>query len=291
MKFLACFQRDVGRQCRRIGIGNRFKNDRAIAGESPSPRIGQLLGFIDPDSAKADRIGESCIGEIRQFLAGHEANVAHHYPLLPSHLIEIAVVEHQRYPSRVQPFLPIFGHGDACIESVHLHRPIASYGDADAIGEAEFRADGVGNRRAHGGEISTAAGHHALADFQIARIPVRGGAAVGREDATIRKVPAQLPENALGIQAPIVALGMSAALDCLPPVFNVLDDCLLPAAIGLALEERYSASNVCWASPFRFTSIGYRKLRRRPSMSIWTALGIADFGIKFAVGETAADHQ
>ena len=110
-------------------------------------------------------------------------------------MIKIAVVEHQRDPAWIGPFLPIFGDGDAGIEAVHLHRAVAGDGDADAVGEAEFRADGIGNRRAHRRQIAAAAGHHAAADFQIAGKPVGRRAAVGRNDAAIGQLLDSVPRR------------------------------------------------------------------------------------------------
>jgi hypothetical protein len=166
-EMLCLLERDVRREGRRVGVGDRFQHHWPVAGQGAVPGVGELLGLFDLDAAEADGVGERRVREIGQFLAGYKPHVAHHDPLFPRHLVQIAVVQHQRDPPRVGPFLPVFGDRDAGVEAVHLHRAVARDGDADAVGETEFRADRVRHGRPHRRQIPAAAGHHAAAGTRV----------------------------------------------------------------------------------------------------------------------------
>ena len=257
MNFLACWSVMCGGS---VGVSGSVIASTTTGRSLDSARSqasASCSGFLHADAAQADRLGEGRVGEVRQVLAGDEPDVAHHDPLLPRHLVQVAVVQHQRDPARVGPLLPILGDGDAGVEPVHLHGAVAGDGDAHAIGEAELGADGVRHRRAHRREVPAAAGHHAAADLQVAGVPVGGGAAVGGDDAVVGQPGAQFPEDPLGIQQVVVAVGVARAPR--PPSTSRVTlsmICSCQARSALRLSSGSKACSVCLASPLRLTSIG-----------------------------------
>ena len=135
------------------------------------------------------------IGHVRNVLRGVELRIAFHDPLLPGDLVEILVVEDADDPAMVLPLPPVFRDGDQLGHVVHLHRAIADERDDRPIRMGEFRGDGVGHRCAHRGETAGQRGHHAAAHLQVARIPVRAGARVARDDRTRPATAATIPRR------------------------------------------------------------------------------------------------
>src|SRR6185312_8158482 len=105
-------ERDVRRQRRHVGIGVDVEDRRSIARERLVPRAADVLRPIDADAAQADRFGVSRIRKIGNLLRCLVLGIALHYALLPGHLVEIAVVEHQDNERRVRPAAPVLADRD-----------------------------------------------------------------------------------------------------------------------------------------------------------------------------------
>ena len=190
---------DVGGQNEGVWIDQRLQDYRSASREGLIPRRADLFRPRNTDPLEAAALRKFRIREIGKVLGGFEFCVAGHDALLPGDHVEVVVVEDQADQARVGPFLPIFADGDHGVEAVHLHGAVAGESDGDAVGEAEFCGDGVGDGGAHGGEVAGAGGHHAAADLEVAGVPVGGGAGVGGEDAVVGEARGEFPEDALGV--------------------------------------------------------------------------------------------
>ena len=77
------------------GIGDRLEHDRPVGGERLVPGRPDLVGVVDADALQPDQLGVARVGEVGDVLRGVVARVALHRPLLPGHLVQVVVVQHE----------------------------------------------------------------------------------------------------------------------------------------------------------------------------------------------------
>ena len=73
------------------------------ADERLVPGSPDLVGVVDEDALQANQLGVFVIGKIRNGLRQFRLAGAELYALLPRHLVEVAVVQHQNDEPRIGP--------------------------------------------------------------------------------------------------------------------------------------------------------------------------------------------
>ncbi len=101
----------------------------------------------------------------------------------------------------------------------------------------EFRGDGIRHRRAHRRQPARQRTHHAAANFQIARIPVRARAGVARDDRTIGQPRRQFRHHTLRIYLAARRRLRTLVEHALPALVR-LHDAVAPALLALLFEQR-----------------------------------------------------
>lgn len=250
---LAC-SKLMRRQRRHVRVGDHLQQHRAVGGEGLGPGGVDVLRAIHADALEAEHVRITRVGEIDHFLRRAELRVAGQGTLLPGHLVEIAVVQHQHDEGRRVPALPVLLHGDQFGVAVHLHGAVADHRHHRPLRIGELGGDGVGHAAAHGRQLARQRAEHARAHADVAGVPVGMRAAVAAENRIVRQLLRQGTEYPLrvdrvgwlfGLAPGFLATGRHRPLD--------------PAAPGTVLfllEQRQQALQGFPASPSKAWSIG-----------------------------------
>ena len=123
---LGLLELDVRRQRRDLGVDDRLDDAPGRSAASARSHAGATWsGRVDADALEARAARRSGRTGSRGWLRGGELRIARQHALLPGHLVEVAVVEHEHDEARVAPAVAVLGHVDQRVDPVHLHRPVA----------------------------------------------------------------------------------------------------------------------------------------------------------------------
>ncbi|MET3789163.1 hypothetical protein ABIC24_006859 [Methylobacterium radiotolerans] len=186
--------------------------------------------------------------------------------------------------------MPVLRHRDQLGHVVHLHGAVADQRDHRPVRMGDLGGDGVGHRRAHGGEAARERAHLAATHLQVAGVPVGAGAGIRRDDHPLGQARRELPGDALRVHR--VGLGHGPILGLLPPGGDALLDAGAPsAAFLLLLQERQQGGEGLGrlAAERHLHRIAQRQhLRGYVDLH---AAGLPLLGQELGPGEARADHQ
>ena len=200
---LRLLERDVRRQRRHVGIGHRLEHARAGRRASAASQAWPTSsGWSTRMPAQAERLGVAP----RTGSRGMSCDASNFGSpaiarMLPGHLVQVAVVEHQDDEARVRPLA-----SSTCAMVISSLMPFICIAPSptSAItgrsGIRELGRDRVGHAGAHRGQVARQrAPSCPRAELQVARVPVGRRAGVGGEDAVVGQPRRQLPEDALRV--------------------------------------------------------------------------------------------